>query len=249
MAKDLNFGVPFFKTIQSSKNNNGSGGGNGGSSSSGNKKRRKSRTAFTNKQIFELEKRFVYQKYLTPVDRDEIAQALGLSNAQVITWFQNRRAKLKRDMEELKADVIAAKSLGKEVVGGTLVGGIEELLQGTCETLKKKAPIKSSQQHQQQSLNQSQHLNHNAPDRSPAGQQMHSPLGTMQVFNHSPIVLHGLNHLTNHDRRSSEMSFDSSSKLYSPQNLSSDWAKHNRSNQSKSRECNKDNADEDTELS
>ncbi|KAJ8971463.1 hypothetical protein NQ317_014976 [Molorchus minor] len=69
------------------------------------KKKRKSRTAFTNHQIFELEKRFLYQKYLSPADRDEIASSLGLTNAQVITWFQNRRAKLKRDMEELKKDV------------------------------------------------------------------------------------------------------------------------------------------------
>jgi homeobox protein LBX len=49
------------------------------------KKKRKSRTAFTNHQIFELEKRFLYQKYLSPADRDEIAAALGLSNAQVGT--------------------------------------------------------------------------------------------------------------------------------------------------------------------
>ncbi|EDS41685.1 conserved hypothetical protein [Culex quinquefasciatus] len=75
------------------------------------KKKRKSRTAFTNTQIFELEKRFLYQKYLSPSDRDEIAAALGLSNAQVITWFQNRRAKLKRDMEELKKDVETVKVL------------------------------------------------------------------------------------------------------------------------------------------
>ncbi|XP_001358463.5 homeobox protein Hmx [Drosophila pseudoobscura] len=75
------------------------------------KKKRKSRTAFTNQQIFELEKRFLYQKYLSPADRDEIAGGLGLSNAQVITWFQNRRAKLKRDMEELKKDVQITKQL------------------------------------------------------------------------------------------------------------------------------------------
>lgn len=75
------------------------------------KKKRKSRTAFTNHQIFELEKRFLYQKYLSPADRDEIAGQLGLSNAQVITWFQNRRAKLKRDMEELKKDVESTKIL------------------------------------------------------------------------------------------------------------------------------------------
>ncbi|KAG0721973.1 Transcription factor LBX1 [Chionoecetes opilio] len=75
------------------------------------KKKRKSRTAFSNHQIFELEKRFLYQKYLSPADRDEVAQSLGLSNAQVITWFQNRRAKLKRDMEELKKDVTSHKLL------------------------------------------------------------------------------------------------------------------------------------------
>ena len=46
------------------------------------KKRRKSRTAFTNHQIYELEKRFLYQKYLSPADRDQIAQQLGLTNAQ-----------------------------------------------------------------------------------------------------------------------------------------------------------------------
>jgi len=28
---------------------------------------------------------------------------------QVITWFQNRRAKLKRDLDELRADVTAAR--------------------------------------------------------------------------------------------------------------------------------------------
>lgn len=76
------------------------------------KKRRKSRTAFTNHQIYELEKRFLYQKYLSPADRDHIAQQLGLTNAQVITWFQNRRAKLKRDLEEMKADVESAKAVG-----------------------------------------------------------------------------------------------------------------------------------------
>ncbi|XP_071335866.1 transcription factor LBX1a [Trachinotus anak] len=76
------------------------------------KKRRKSRTAFTNHQIYELEKRFLYQKYLSPADRDQIAQQLGLTNAQVITWFQNRRAKLKRDLEEMKADVESAKAVG-----------------------------------------------------------------------------------------------------------------------------------------
>ncbi|XP_072513817.1 transcription factor LBX1b [Salminus brasiliensis] len=76
------------------------------------KKRRKARTAFSNHQLCELEKRFLYQRYLSPADRDRIAQQLSLTNAQVITWFQNRRAKLKRDLEEMKADVESTRALG-----------------------------------------------------------------------------------------------------------------------------------------
>ncbi|XP_063289908.1 transcription factor LBX1 [Pelobates fuscus] len=91
------------------------------------KKRRKSRTAFTNHQIYELEKRFLYQKYLSPADRDQIAQQLGLTNAQVITWFQNRRAKLKRDLEEMKADVESAKKLSPSTVEAVLtISELEE---------------------------------------------------------------------------------------------------------------------------
>lgn len=75
------------------------------------KKKRKSRTAFTNMQIVELERRFRNQQYLSPADRDEIATTLHLTNAQVITWFQNRRAKQKRDQEEKKRDIETAKML------------------------------------------------------------------------------------------------------------------------------------------
>jgi len=77
------------------------------------KRKRKNRTAFTANQIFELEKRFSNQRYLSPHDRDRIAYELQLSTAQVITWFQNRRAKQKRDIEELKNDVNAAKSISE----------------------------------------------------------------------------------------------------------------------------------------
>ena len=49
------------------------------------RRRRKSRTAFSTDQLNELEKRFQVQRYLTPIDRDNLAQKLGLRSAQVIT--------------------------------------------------------------------------------------------------------------------------------------------------------------------
>nr|XP_002709763.1 transcription factor LBX2 [Oryctolagus cuniculus] len=80
------------------------------------RKRRKSRTAFTTQQVLELERRFVFQKYLAPSERDGLAARLGLANAQVVTWFQNRRAKLKRDVEEMRADVASLRALSPEVL-------------------------------------------------------------------------------------------------------------------------------------
>jgi len=68
-------------------------------------KRRKSRTTFTSYQLSVLEKRFKCHHYLTPSDRDSLAKTLGLTSLQVITWFQNRRAKQKRDVQELKDDL------------------------------------------------------------------------------------------------------------------------------------------------
>ncbi|ELK18406.1 transcription factor LBX2 [Pteropus alecto] len=81
------------------------------------RRRRKSRTAFTAQQVLELERRFVFQKYLAPSERDGLAARLGLANAQVVTWFQNRRAKLKRDVEEMRADVASLRTLFPEVQG------------------------------------------------------------------------------------------------------------------------------------
>ncbi|GFO36095.1 T-cell leukemia homeobox protein 3 [Plakobranchus ocellatus] len=56
-------------------------------------KRKKPRTAFTRQQVLELEKRFSRQKYLASAERSSLAKTLGMSDAQVKTWFQNRRTK------------------------------------------------------------------------------------------------------------------------------------------------------------
>lgn len=56
-------------------------------------KRKKPRTSFTRLQIGELEKRFQKQKYLASAERATLAKSLKMTDAQVKTWFQNRRTK------------------------------------------------------------------------------------------------------------------------------------------------------------
>ncbi|XP_019646332.1 PREDICTED: transcription factor LBX2-like [Branchiostoma belcheri] len=61
---------------------------------------RKARTAFTTEQVMALEERFRLQKYLSAADRETLANATGLTDEQVKTWFQNRRMKLKRQQQD-----------------------------------------------------------------------------------------------------------------------------------------------------
>lgn len=56
-------------------------------------KRKKPRTSFSRVQICELEKRFHRQKYLASAERAALAKSLKMTDAQVKTWFQNRRTK------------------------------------------------------------------------------------------------------------------------------------------------------------
>lgn len=63
-------------------------------------KPKKPRTTFTDMQIFQLERTFETQKYLSSVDRHRLADVLNLTDTQVKTWFQNRRMKFKRQHTE-----------------------------------------------------------------------------------------------------------------------------------------------------
>ncbi|XP_074104987.1 homeobox protein C15 isoform X2 [Cotesia typhae] len=74
-------------------------------------KRKKPRTSFTRLQIAELEKRFHKQKYLASAERAALAKSLKMTDAQVKTWFQNRRTKWRQTAEEREAERQAANRL------------------------------------------------------------------------------------------------------------------------------------------
>ncbi|XP_022098314.1 homeobox protein bagpipe-like [Acanthaster planci] len=92
-----------------------------GSQKEGRKKR--SRAAFSHAQVFELERRFGHQRYLSGPERADLAAALKLTEQQVKIWFQNRRYKTKRKqmaadmMSSLPAKKVAVKVLFRDPHG------------------------------------------------------------------------------------------------------------------------------------
>lgn len=75
-----------------------------GATSAAKRKRSWSRAVFSNLQRKGLERRFQLQKYITKPDRRQLAATLGLTDAQVKVWFQNRRMKWRHTKESLKGD-------------------------------------------------------------------------------------------------------------------------------------------------
>ncbi|XP_066549333.1 homeobox protein vent1-like [Amia ocellicauda] len=68
---------------------------------------RRIRTKFTADQIHKLEKTFNKHKYLGATERMKMAAKLHLSETQVKTWFQNRRMKLKREVQDMRAEYLS----------------------------------------------------------------------------------------------------------------------------------------------
>lgn len=65
-------------------------------SKSGTPEEKRPRTAFSAEQLARLKREFTENRYLTERRRQQLSQDLGLNEAQIKIWFQNKRAKIKK---------------------------------------------------------------------------------------------------------------------------------------------------------
>ncbi|OON14174.1 homeobox domain protein [Opisthorchis viverrini] len=96
-------------------------------------RKKRTRAAFSHAQVFELERRFTYQRYLSAPERAELARSLRLSETQVKIWFQNRRYKTKKrqlstSCEELPEE-LAPYSRSTASPNGSNVSNKEEVVE------------------------------------------------------------------------------------------------------------------------
>uniref|UniRef100_A0A8C6JA23 Uncharacterized protein n=1 Tax=Melopsittacus undulatus TaxID=13146 RepID=A0A8C6JA23_MELUD len=85
-----------------------------GSEEAGGKAGRRLRTAFSAEQVSTLESSFQRQQYLGAAERRKLAGRMQLSEVQIKTWFQNRRMKLKRQLQELRTEAFCNPPYGPQ---------------------------------------------------------------------------------------------------------------------------------------
>ncbi|KAM9379585.1 uncharacterized protein LRP34_003439 [Phaethornis superciliosus] len=82
-----------------------------GAEEAGGRGGRRLRTAFSAEQLSTLESSFQRQRYLGAAERRKLAGRMRLSEVQIKTWFQNRRMKLKRQLQELRTETFCSPPL------------------------------------------------------------------------------------------------------------------------------------------
>ncbi|XP_032806764.2 uncharacterized protein LOC116940711 [Petromyzon marinus] len=118
-------------------------------------RKKRSRAAFSHAQVFELERRFNQQRYLSGPERADLAAALKLTETQVKIWFQNRRYKTKR--RQLGLGPAGASELHAGGGGGGGGGGGAGGGGGSAKKVAVKVLVRDDQRLQQHHHHQQQH--------------------------------------------------------------------------------------------
>lgn len=83
------------------------------------------RTSFNRDQLATLEKEFADNPYLTEARRQNLAKTLDLQESQIKIWFQNKRAKRKKDQKSTvimsTEEAVISSSAGKTDAAAALL--------------------------------------------------------------------------------------------------------------------------------
>lgn len=153
---------------------------------------KRTRQTYSRSQIFELEKEYRSQQYLSKKRRLELSERINLSERQIKIWFQNRR------MKEKKTKSASPNNSFLTTTASTASDPVTPQSNIQMMTTHEKRVLSSVQQIQLQSQQQSQQqLQHQSQQQ--LQQQLYNEC---QYFNIHNITTHYLNNSESNNRNS-----------------------------------------------